>query len=110
MSSSNSYNFAVTRDQLITDSLLYIGAIAESETPTTAAISEAARLLNMIVKLRAADGMPLWALKRAPFLPEPGVFNMNPLGLMVSGYINPTIRAVEPSGQPILPVPSSTER
>ena len=108
MSSSNSYTFAVTRDQLITDSLLYIGAIAESETPTSAAISEAARLLNMIVKLRAADGMPLWALKRATILPETGVSSMNTTGHIVSSYINTTISADEASGQTILSVTSST--
>src|SRR3990167_893095 len=108
MSSSNSYTFAVTRDQLITDSLLYIGAISESETPTSAAISEAARLLNMIVKLRAADGMPLWALKRATILPETGVSSMNTTGHIVSSYVNTTISADEASGQTVLSVTSST--
>src|SRR3990167_305794 len=108
MSSSNSYTFAVTRDQLITDSLLYIGAIAESETPTSAAISEAARLLNMIVKLRAADGMPLWALKRATILPETGVSSINTTSHIVSSYLNTTISADEASGQTILSITSST--
>jgi hypothetical protein len=108
MTSSNSYNFSVTRDNLITDALLYIGAIAESETPTSAAVSEAARLLNMIVKLRAADGMPLWALKRATILPETGVSSMNTTGHIVSSYVNTTISVDEASAQTVLSVTSST--
>src|SRR3990167_4718307 len=104
MSSSNSYNFSITRDQLITDALLYIGAIAENETPTAAAVSEAARLLNMIIKLRAADGMPLWALKRATILPETDVSSINTTGHIVSSYVNTTISADEASAQTVLSV------
>ena len=108
MSSSGSYNFVVTRDNLITDALLYIGAIAESETPTAAAITESARLLNMIIKLRAADGMPLWALKRATILPETDVSSINTTGHIVSSYVNTTISADEASAQTVLSVTDST--
>src|SRR3990167_9032967 len=108
MASSNSHNFSITRDQLITDALLYIGAIAENETPTAAAVSEAARLLNMIVKLRAADGMPLWALKRATILPTTDVSSINTTSHIVSSYVNTTISADEASAQTVLSVTSST--
>lgn len=108
MSSSASYNFVVTRDQLITDALLHINAIGVGETPSANQVTEAARLLNMIVKLRASDGMPLWALKRATILPETDVSSMNTTGHIVSSYVDTTISADEASGQTILSVTSST--
>ena len=108
MSSSGSSNFVVTRDQLITDALLHINAIGVGETPSANAVTEAARLLNMLVKLRAADGMPLWALKRATILPTTEVSSINTTSHVVSSYVSTTLGAAEASGQTILTVTSST--
>ena len=108
MSSTNSYNFTITRDQLITDSLLYIGAIAEGETPSANAVTEASRLLNMMVKLRAADGMPLWALKRATILPVTDVSSVNTTSHIVSTYDETTLSAAEAASQTQLSVTSSS--
>mgnify|MGYP000980940015 CR=1 FL=1 len=62
MSTSNSTNFTVTRDQIISGALRMIGATAQGETPSATQISEAAEALNMLVKAWQADGMPLWGL------------------------------------------------
>lgn len=73
MSTSGSVSFSVSRDDLIKAALQQIGAIGEGDTPTANQTTEAALLLNMIVKARMADGMPLWALKQGYILPTTGV-------------------------------------
>lgn len=79
MASSGSYNFTVTRDEIINLAHQHIGAIGEGETCTAAQITEASKLLNMIVKLRAADGMPAWAIKTGYVLPNDNFFvNVGP--------------------------------
>lgn len=64
MTTSNSTDFSVSRDDIINRALRLIGAVAQGETPTSAQISEASTALNSLVKAWQADGMPLWALKR----------------------------------------------
>jgi len=61
MSTSNSTNFSVTRDDLIKGALRLCGALALGETPTTDQVTEASEALNMLIKAWAADGMALWA-------------------------------------------------
>lgn len=79
MASSGSFNFTVTRDEIINLAHQHIGAIGEGETCTAAQITEASKLLNMIVKLRHADGMPLWTIKTAYILPNNNFFvNVGP--------------------------------
>lgn len=72
MPTSGSIDFSVSRDDLIKTALQYIGAIGEGETPTTAQTSECSILLNMLVKARMVDGMPLWAIKTGFVLPQTG--------------------------------------
>lgn len=64
MTTSNSTDFTVTRDDIIKRALRLIGVVAQGETPTTDQITEAALSLNGLVKAWQADGMPLWALKQ----------------------------------------------
>lgn len=64
MSTSGSYDFAITRDDIIKRALRLIGAVAQGETPTTDQVTEAAFALNGLVKAWQADGMPLWAIKQ----------------------------------------------
>lgn len=63
MATSNSSNFSITRDQIITGALRLVGAVALGETPSAAQISEAAETLNLMIKAWSADGMSLWAMK-----------------------------------------------
>lgn len=110
MASSNSYNFVMTRDQLITDAMLHIGLIGEGVTPTANSVTEAARILNMIVKLRAADGMPLWSIKRATILPVTGVNTITNISHIVQAgsYVSTTLSAAEAASQTVLSVTLST--
>ena len=50
MASSGSYNFAVTRDDIIKHAYMELGVLEESETPTSDQTTEAAEKLNMLVK------------------------------------------------------------
>ena len=91
MAAPASYNFTVTRDNLITDSLLHSGAIGEGETPSANAVTEAARILNMLVKLRASEGMPLWMVRRGIILPVTEVSSINTTSHIVTVYESTTI-------------------
>lgn len=63
MTTSNSTDFSVSRDDIIKRALRLIGVVAQGETPTADQTTEAAFALNSLVKAWQADGMPLWALK-----------------------------------------------
>lgn len=66
MTTSASYDWEMTRDQIITDALRKIGAIDEESTPTAAQFTLASRALNGVCKLLAGQaGMPLWAIKES---------------------------------------------
>lgn len=77
MTTSNSVDFSVTRDNLIEVALKHIGALGDGETPSSTQYSEAAILLNMLVKAKQADGMPLWALKTGYILPTTGTSSIS---------------------------------
>jgi hypothetical protein len=64
MPTSLSYNYTKNRNQIITRALRIVGAIGQGETPDTNAITEAAEVLNDLVKEWEADGMQLWCIKQ----------------------------------------------
>ncbi len=108
MASSGSYNFAMTRDDIITAALQLAGVIGEGLTGSTAQVTEAALLLNMIVKLREADGMPLWALKRGYILPFTGSSSINTNSHVVTAYDTTTLSADSAASDTTLTVTSIT--
>ena len=61
MTTSNSSDFTISRDNIIKGALRLVGALALGETPTTDQVTEASESLNLLVKSWQADGMPLWA-------------------------------------------------
>lgn len=69
-STSGSYSFSVTRDQVIRQAMLDIGALGEDESPTAQEISDCAFKLNMLVKSWMSNtdfspGLKVWTRKRA---------------------------------------------
>lgn len=72
MALSGSTNYSVTRDDLIKRALRIIGAIAQGESPTTNAYTEAAHSLNDIMKEWMADGLHLWKYTDLVFTPTAG--------------------------------------
>lgn len=111
MATTNSYNFVMTRDNIITDALLHIGAIGEGETPSANAVTEAARVLNMLAKLRsAASGMPLWAIKRGVILPVTDTNSVTTISHIVQAdsYVETAVGADEAAAQTDITVDSIT--
>ncbi len=63
MSTSNSYNYSQTRDQLITKAFQLINVYAVGATPSSDDISYANDILNMMIKTWQAEGIKLWKRK-----------------------------------------------
>jgi hypothetical protein len=63
MTTSGSYNFSVTRDELIKASLRLIGVIASGETPTADEIADSSQALNIMLKGWQAMDYGLWLNK-----------------------------------------------
>lgn len=109
MATSGSYDFSTSRDTIIKDALLYLGAIGEGETPAADAVTEAARMLNMLMKSWAGDGMPIWSLKRGYILPFTEASSISTSSHVVTNYDSTTISADEASSQTTLSVTDSTD-
>jgi hypothetical protein len=60
MTTSGTITFTETRDQIITNALTLLGAIAAGETATTADITNGAMFLNAMAKAWVAQGIHLW--------------------------------------------------
>lgn len=108
MSTSNSYDFSIDRNGLILAAHQHIGAVGEGETCSSNQNTEAAILLNMIVKTRAAMGMPLWALKRGYVLPVTGTSEIATSAQVVSSYVQTTTSAASSSGATTITLTSVT--
>lgn len=63
MSTSNSTNFNVTRDEIIAGALRILGVVGEGQSPTTDQITASAEALNYIIKAWENQGVPIWAIK-----------------------------------------------
>jgi hypothetical protein len=93
MTTSGSYDFTVTRDELITLAHQHIGVVGEGESCTANQVTEAAKLLNLIVKLRAGEGMPAWSLKRGFILPFSDASSIATNSHCVTSYDSTTLSA-----------------
>lgn len=66
MATSGSYDFSVSRDDLIKDALLELGVLESGEAPTADEATDCARRLNMLVKsLMTKPGYHLWTVQDA---------------------------------------------
>lgn len=78
-STSGSYTFSVTRDQIIRQAMLDIGALDPLEAPTASEISDCAFKLNLMVKqwmgnTDFAPGLKVWTRKRGDLFLQPTQF------------------------------------
>ena len=108
MASSGSYDFTVTRDNLIESALRRVGKLGEGESASSNQLTEGSRLLNMIVKFRATDGMPAWALRRGYILPFSGSSSINTNSHVVNTYVTTTLTADSAATDTTLTVTSIT--
>lgn len=63
MSTSGSYDFSVSRDDIIKHAYGEIGVLEEDEDPSAEQSADAAKKLNMMVKAWVSRGYHLWALQ-----------------------------------------------
>lgn len=111
MATSGVVTFSVDRNDLIEAALKHIGALGDGETPSATQYTEGALLLNMLVKAKMADGMPLWALKTGYVLPQTGVsdISLGPSGDHATlSYTHTTTSAAAISGATTITVTSAT--
>jgi len=90
MAAPNSYNFAVSRDNLITDALLHMNALGQGESASSAQLSESARILNMMLKLRANE-VPTFSVRRGTILPVTETSSISTISHVVTNYDTTTI-------------------
>lgn len=64
MALSNSIDFAVTRDDIITEALQLLGVLGEGQTADQLSIDSLARTLNMMLKHWQAEGANLFAIQQ----------------------------------------------
>jgi hypothetical protein len=67
MATSNSTDWSLNRNQVISGALRKLGVLPSGGTATSNQISDAADALNAIVKAFQADGMPLWKVSSQAF-------------------------------------------
>ena len=60
MAVSSSYDFSVTRDDVIKAAFRVIGILAPGDTPLAARVTTASEALNMMLKTWQAEGIGLW--------------------------------------------------
>ena len=109
MSTSGSIDFTLTRDTLIKAALQYCNYIGEGDTPSATQYSEAATLLNMMVKAWMSEGMQLWATKRGYVLPTTGVSSgIFGTDHIVTAYTRTTLSAAAAASASTITVTSAT--
>jgi hypothetical protein len=67
MALSGSYDWTLTRDQVITGALRKLAVLPSGGSASTAQTNDASDALNALVKAFQADGMPLWAITSHTF-------------------------------------------
>lgn len=67
MATSNSTDWSLNRDQVITGALRKLAVLPSGGTPTAAQIADASEALNALIKAFQADGMPLWKIASQSF-------------------------------------------
>ena len=93
-SPSGAYGFSVTRDQIIRQAMLDIGALQEGEVPTAQETTDCAFKLNMMVKqwmgnTDFAPGLKVWTRKRADLFLDNARYLYN-LGLTGDNWVDST--------------------
>ena len=76
MTTSNTYSFQMTRDELITASLRKLGVLAEGQTPTAQNLSDGQVALNGAIAQLRAKGLPLWARSEYTWTPTTSTYTI----------------------------------
>lgn len=125
MTTSNSYDFSVTRDQIVTQAMLDIGALGESEVPTAQEMTNCSFKLNNMIKQWMgkqdfAPGLKMWTRQRGTlFLGNTkhqyqlGPTGDNWAGAVTNGAIGTTFSSTTTTGAnvgaTVIPVAATTQ-
>lgn len=111
MATSGSTNFAMSRDDIITDALEDLGVIDPTETPNPNDINSCARKLNMMVKAWMAQGIHLWAMEEATLFLGVGTqtYSLGSTGTHCTNtYVHTTLSSDEAAGSTSIGITSAT--
>jgi len=103
MTVSNSFNFSLTRNDIIYEAYRLASLIDPVETLTSTEITNASQSLNLILKNLMARGVKVWTYEEAILIPEIGKaeYSINPTGDRVclkSDFIKTTLGVAIASG------------
>lgn len=90
MATSGSYNFTVTRDDIIKEAYEKIGVIDPTETPNSDMVVSASRKLNLLAKSWMSKGLNLWRRTEATLFLEADKqsYSLGPAGDHCTAEIN----------------------
>lgn len=111
MATSGSSNFAMNRDQIITDVLEDAGVIGAGDTPVTDDVDACSLKLNMMVKAWMAQGIHLWALEEATLFLADGTasYSLGATGTHCTNtYVRTTLSTDEALGSTSIGITSAT--
>lgn len=72
MATSGSIDFSISRDDIIEEALMHLGALGEGQAPSADQLTDHARTLNIMVKAWQNRGLNLWAIQRLTMALEEG--------------------------------------
>jgi len=111
MTTSNSSNFSVNRDDIIRDALETMGFTEFGDGIDPNIIESSSRKLNMMIKAWMANGAHLWAISEATLFLQPGVatYNLGPTGTHCSNaYVQSALSADKLAGATVLQLSTTT--
>lgn len=119
MATSGSINFTETSADIVTHSMILLGALHPEEVIATSTQNYAIEVLNKMIKAWVGKGINLWALDRAAlifdndvvkyvFHNKAGTGGTVAAGIKESGLVQTTLSAAEAAAQTVLSVTSST--
>ena len=112
---SGSVNFNQTRNEVVTDSLVLLGAFEEGETPNAEALQFGIRQLERMVKHWQGQGTHLWSRREATLFitPSQAAYELGPSSAAHAAEENDiartTLSADEASGQTVISITSTTQ-
>jgi hypothetical protein len=88
MTTSGSYNFSVSRNDIITAALQDLQVIGEGDSPSSYDLQRCTFALNLILKKWAVKTLPLWAVQTINFnfINNVAVYTMGPGGNVPLGF------------------------
>ncbi len=108
MATSNSVNFTVTRNDLITEALELCQVLASGETPTGEDTTTCSRSLNLLTKAWMADGLHIFQKQEVTLFHVVGAASYT-LGTAhaSASHVETTLSADEAAGQTVLSITST---